>query len=101
MKENSKSGKASPNILGKQGENFVSNELGLPHNTKTISIDGRDRIPDFFNEIIGESKNVGKLFYTRRLRDYVDKATEMGIQLELYIRQNTKLLKTLQEAIAK
>ena len=100
----SESGNSSPNTLGKQGENFVSNELGLPHNTKTISINGRDRIPDFFDEnleIIGESKNVGKLFYTRQLRDYVDKATEMGIQLELYIRQNTKLSKTLQEAIAK
>ena len=51
--------------------------------------------------IIGESKNVTRQSYTRQLRDYVDKATEMGTQLELYVRQNTTLSKPLQEAIDK
>lgn len=95
-------GKVSPNRLGKQGENFVSQQLGLPHNTQTFSINGRDRIPDFIDKsrgIIAESKNVAKQSYTRQLRDYVDMATEMGTKLELYVRQNTKLSKTLQEVI--
>lgn len=51
--------------------------------------------------IIAESKNVAKQSYTRQLRDYVDKATEMETKLELYVRQNTKLSKPLQEAIDK
>lgn len=49
--------------------------------------------------IIAESKNVARQSYTRQLRDYVDKATEMGTKLELYVRQNTKLSKPLQKAI--
>lgn len=61
-------------------------------------------IPDFIDldqGIIAESKNVASLSYTKQLHDYVDKATEMGTKLELFVRQNTKLSKTLQDAIDK
>ena len=59
-------------------------------------------MPDFIDEangVIGESKNVAKLSYTRQLRDYVDKAKEMGTQLELYVRQDTVLSGPLKAAI--
>jgi hypothetical protein len=80
--------------LGKQGEVYAAKDLGLQHNTSKIVINGRSRVPDFIDEangVIGESKNVAKLSYTRQLRDYVDKAKEMGTQLELYVRQDTVL----------
>ena len=94
--------KPSPNTLGKQGEDFVSKELGMQHNTQKISINGRKRIPDFFDEhncIIVESKNVTKLSYTQQLRDYVTKAQEMGTQLKIYVRKGTTFSAPLKEAI--
>lgn len=99
--ENSiKAGK--PNAVGKVGENYVSEELGLPHNNNAVMIDGRSCIPDFYdieNGIIAESKNVANLSYTQQLHDYVKLAQDQNTVLILYTRENSHISGPLQEAI--
>ena len=67
-----------------------------------VIIKWRSRVPDFIDEannVIAESKNVAKLSYTKQLHDYVDKAKDMGTQLKLYVRHDTKLSGPLKTAV--
>jgi intein/homing endonuclease len=94
--------KPNASELGKQGEAYAAKDLGLQHNTSKIIINGRSRVPDFIDEannVIAESKNVAELSYTKQLHDYVDKAKDMGTQLKLYVRHDTKLSGPLRTAV--
>ena len=81
--------------LGKQGEEYIARTRGLSKNTKLRNDLG---IPDFFddaNHILIESKNVARQSFTRQLRTYLNYAQSNGMQMELYVRQGTKLSKNL------
>ncbi len=89
----------SPNQIGRAGENAVNaaHDIG---GKQTITINGRDRIPDGINETtLSEIKNVKKLSYTQQLRDFADIAAERGLTYDLYVRPSTELTGPLLEAI--
>lgn len=68
--------------------------------TKSIQMNGRARKPDGLTEdTLSEVKNVGKLSFTRQLRDYLAYAMEKGLSFNLYTRPNTKLSNPLRDAI--
>lgn len=70
---------------------------------KAIDVDGRKLFPDEVDEVAGvlkESKNVAKQSYTRQLRSYTKYSKDNGFKFELWTRQDTKLSKPLQKAIA-
>ena len=92
----------TPHGLGVEGENYVSSELDSPHNTTKLDVNGRKRIPDFYDSkarIVAEVKNVDKLSYTRQLKDFVDIAIDNDTTLILYTRKSTTLSGPLQDAI--
>ena len=81
--------------LGKQGEEYIARTRGLSKNTKMYDGVG---IPDFIdgkNQILIESKNVARQSFTKQLRTYLQYAKDHGMQMELYVRQGTKLSKNL------
>ena len=81
--------------LGKQGEEYIARTRGLSKNTKLYDKVG---IPDFFDKSKGlliESKNVARQSFTKQLRTYLNYAQSNGMQMELYVRQGTKLSKNL------
>ena len=81
--------------LGKQGEEYIARTRGLSKNTKFRNDLG---IPDFFDKgknLIIESKNVARQSFTKQLRTYLQYAKDHGMQMELYVRQGTKLSKNL------
>ena len=81
--------------LGKQGEEYIARTRGLSKNTNYYKNTG---IPDFFddaNHILIESKNVARQSLTKQLRTYLNYAQSHGMQMELYVRQGTKLSKNL------
>ena len=85
------------NALGKAGEEAA----GIVKNTKTININGRNRIPDGLDMQLHlqEVKNVKVLSYTRQLKDYFGFAAQNHLKMELYIRRTTIMTKPLQKAI--
>ena len=81
--------------LGKQGEEYIARTRGLSKNTNFYKKTG---IPDFFdntNHILIESKNVARQSFTGQLQRYLTYAQSHGMQMELYVRQGTKLSKNL------
>ncbi len=81
--------------LGKQGEEYIARTRGLSKNTRSYKNTG---IPDFFDEanhLLIESKNVARQSFTKQLRTYLQYAKDHGMQMELYVRQGTKLSKNL------
>ncbi len=79
---------------------LLDQRLGRPHNTTPVN--GRDRIPDFYNaekRLVVEVKNVEKQSYTLQIKDYVQLAQDNGTILILYVRKNTVLTGPLQDAI--
>jgi RHS repeat-associated protein len=69
-----------------------------------ISGSGRIRIPDGINRITGtlsEVKNVSRQGYTRQLRDFAAFAKAAKLDFVLYVREDTRLSRSLQEAIAR
>jgi RHS repeat-associated protein len=100
----SRSGRAAMEAiskLGREGELLA----GIVKNTEKIaSLTGTatKRFPDVLdktNKIIGEVKNVKKLGLTKQLQDYLAHAAENGYTFRLYIRENTVLTKSLQDAL--
>lgn len=92
----------TPYETGADGENYVAEQLGMDHNTTKVPVNGRNRIPDFYDaeqRLVVEVKNVEKLSYTSQLRDYVQIAQERGTVLTLYVRKNTTFTGPLQYAI--
>lgn len=63
---------------------------------------GRDRIPDFFDEmnrLMGEAKSVKYLTKTRQLVDMFEYANANGFEMFLTIESWTRMSKPLQQAI--
>lgn len=92
----------TPNEKGVDGENYVAQQLKESHNTTKVEVNDRNRIPDFYNEkegLVVEVKNVEKQSYTLQLKDNVKIAQDNKTTLILYVRKNTVLTKSLQEAI--
>ena len=85
------------NELGKAGEKAA----GIEKNTKTISMNGRNRIPDGYdpNMWVQEVKNVKTQSLTSQLKDDFIFAFQNNLKMELYVRQTTHLTKPLQNAI--
>ena len=83
--------------LGKAGEKAA----GIEKNTKTISMNGRNRIPDGYNPNmwVQEVKNVKSQSLTSQLKDDFIFASQNKLKMELYVRQTTHLTKPLQNAI--
>jgi len=87
-----------PTTLGRVGEKMAD----FTGNKTRILINGRNRIPDGFDELgrtLSEVKNVNRLSYTRQLRDYADYARQNGFTFELFVRPDTRLSGPLLEAI--
>jgi hypothetical protein len=65
-----------------------------------ITVNGATRIPDgLTGTVLSEVKNVGALSYTQQLRDFVAFARQSGRQFDLYLRPNTQLSGSLQDAV--
>ena len=92
----------TPNVIGRNGEEYISQITGLSKNRESIGINGRNRIPDFVDKdkkILIESKNVARQSMTRQLKDYVIIAKNNGWKMEMYIRHKTILTKTIDDFI--
>jgi hypothetical protein len=83
--------------LGKAGEKAA----GIEKNTKIISMNGNNRIPDGYNPNmwVQEVKNVKSQSLTSQLKDDFIFASQNNLKMELYVRQTTHLTKPLQTAI--
>jgi hypothetical protein len=90
------SGGASICRLGKPGE-IAS---GIEKNTDTITINGRDRIPDELKAgIIGEVKNVKYQYLSTQIKDSLSYAQQNNLQFNLYVRISTRLSGPLQRLV--
>ena len=77
---------------------------GVLKNTKTVIVDNRARIPDVLDRprgILAEIKNVGRLSFTRQIRDYLTIAEMDGLDFRLLVRSEggTAVSGPLQEVI--
>ena len=83
--------------LGKAGEKAA----GIEKNTKIISMNGRNRIPDGYNPNmwVQEVKNVKTQSLTSQLKDDFIYASQNKLKMELFVRQTTHITKPLQAAI--
>jgi hypothetical protein len=77
--------------VGRAGEDAVRavHDIGKK---ATITINGRDRIPDGLNRVaktMSEVKNVQSLNYTRQIRDYAQYAKDNGLMFRLFVPQQT------------
>lgn len=71
-------------------------------NKRSIISNGNNRIPDYLNVkngVMGEAKSVGKLSYTRQLRDMFEYASNNGMKMFLKVEKWTQMSKPLQMAI--
>lgn len=89
--------------LGKEGEAAVRAVYNIGEKpAQSILMNGRARIPDGINELantLSEVKNVGRLSFTRQLRDYAEYAQSQGLRFDLYTRPGAKLSGPLEDAI--
>ena len=92
------------NYLGSAAENAVRNAFYIgPSIKSSITWAGRLRIPDgmdTYGRVLTEIKNVGRLSYTRQLRDMAAWAEANGYTFQLFIRKGAHLSKPLLQAIA-
>lgn len=89
------------NRVGQEAEVAVNAAYDIGSKTPFL-INGRARIADGLNDIaktISEVKNVGYQYYSTQLKDYVDYASQAGLQFQLFVRNSTKLSPQLQQAI--
>jgi RHS repeat-associated protein len=92
-------GGREPVLKGQEGENAVREQYDIGERGQTARINGKDRVFDGLNdEAVSEVKNVGRLWFSRQLRDYADFAESTGRRLDIYVRQGTRLSKQLQRA---
>jgi hypothetical protein len=83
---------------GQKLEKAVVVLTGVAKNTKTVVVNGVNRIPDFYikGKLIFESKNVLYLSYTKQLKDYVEIARREGTKLTIYVAKGkTQISSTL------
>lgn len=90
--EASKGGNLSTQ-LGQKGEQ----QAGINQNEKkSFDVNGRTRIPDSVDsKVLKEVKNVKYIYRSLQLRDYEEIAQSLEIGLELVVRTDTKVAKTL------
>ena len=98
-------GGPEPCRIGQAGEAAA----GIKRNTIIITINGRDRVPDELDpdkRVINEVKNrkrlpllKKKLPLLKQIRDYLDYADAEGYRLVLYVDQNTRLSRPLQDLV--
>ena len=82
--------------MGKAGERMAKID---PKQKEPIQINGRTRIPDGMTDnVLTEVKNVKYISNTQQLRDFADYADLTKRTLELYVRPNTRIAKTVIEA---
>jgi hypothetical protein len=101
---NKQKGGAKPNADGKAGEE-VSNSLYGPKNTESISVNGRERIPDHLLatdvqtkklSMIEETKNVQYQHMSKQLRDDLDIVGPEG-KVILTMPAGSKVSKTIRD----
>ena len=91
--------------LGREGEAAIHAATGLPKNTESFWVNGRNRIPDFITARnaagrptgLIESKNVKYQSLTRQLRDYSDLVGKGG-RVNVALPRGARVSKRLQEA---
>ena len=70
-----------------------------PKAKKSIEINGRTRIPDALTDVkLTEVKNVKYISNTQQLRDFADYAHVKDLKMELFVRPNTRVAKSILEA---
>lgn len=87
--------------LGREGEAAVRAGYDIGEKGRFV-INGRARISDGLNEsarTLSEVKNVGRLSFTRQLRDYLEYAQTNDLRFDLYTRQHSRLSGPLQNAV--
>lgn len=87
--------------LGRAGES-ASGMTGPREAIRTVLGTATRRFPDrFFRyaRILGETKNVKRLSFTRQLRDYAAFAEQERFTFELFVRRNTQMTKPLIKAV--
>ena len=90
--------------LGREGEAAVRSvyDIGKKQEFVTNVTNGRTRIPDGTNLKAGtlsEVKNTQYQGFIQQLRDYSDIAQREGLRFNLYVRPDTQLSRSLQDAI--
>ena len=86
----------SSNAMGKAGERMAGID---PKAKKSIEINGRTRIPDALTDVkLTEVKNVKYISNTQQLRDFADYAHVKDLKMELFVRPNTRVAKSILEA---
>jgi RHS repeat-associated protein len=89
-------------LVGRSGESTFTRATGIVKNTRRISVQGRVRIPDAWDEaakVLYEVKNVRTQSYTQQLRDVVAWAKANDYTVELWTRNTTILSGPLEDAI--
>jgi hypothetical protein len=92
-------GGLKPVRVGQAGEDAVRAEYDIG-TKQTISVNGRDRIPDGLTDTtLSEVKNVKSLSFSSQLRDFADYAKAHGLKYDLYVRPTTTFSGPLTQAI--
>ncbi|SMC98422.1 intein C-terminal splicing region/intein N-terminal splicing region [Kibdelosporangium aridum] len=89
------SGGAKACAIGQAGEAAIGR---TKYSGPLIPINGRNRKPDFLDQWdLGEAKNVGYLYLSTQIKDYLQIARSRGLSFTIYVRTNgrTKLSQKL------
>ena len=84
---------------GLMGEEHVSKVTGLIKTKEGIDFVGREILPDFVGKnALHESKNVARLSMSPQLRIYLAYTEEKGLDMFVWVRQNTIVSKAIKES---